>query len=258
MKMNQNVRMTIRRILVAILVFIFAISPTMASRVSATTAQRNSAIVTMTLMRNFIWVPNGSVSITGKEYALGGSITGMPYTQSDDANTTLPEFKTSPTMQYVYSGNFYYFSQPVVDVGNDCTSSVAISWSSAGSAINYKLINTSQMLSSVKSSSCYMAKRGTYTTYSYDTSTITISHRVTPEALYNTIVPGDACFYKTSTGGHAILITGINTSANTVTYIEQVGSGSLLTSTHSTWSSGVMTYQQLYSAGYVPIRCTDI
>ena len=264
MKMIQKVQKVFQRILVATLVFIFALSQAMTQEVSATTAQRNSAISAMTSLRSISWYPNGSVSIAGTQYAIGGAITGIPYNQSDLANTTLSGFLSNPNMQYVTSGgNFYLFSQPTNEVGNDCSSAVAISWSAGGSSINVAAINTAQMLSSVKSASCCMAKRGTYSTstnvgdplyYTY-----AMAHSVSKVTLYNALVPGDACFYKTSSEGHAILITGVNTASQTVTYIEQIGPGSSrLTSTHSTWTSGTMSYTQLYNAGYVPVRCTDI
>ena len=75
---------------------------------------------------------------------------------------------------------------------------------------------------------------------------------------YACLVPGDGCFYKSSTTGHAILITGVNTSAQTVSYIEQIGGSSRLSSTHSTWTSGTKTFASLKADAYVPIRPTDI
>jgi len=263
MKMIQKVQKVFQRILVATLVFIFALSQAMTQEVSATTAQRNSAISAMTAMRNIQWVPNGDVTIYSANYVSNTMYTGMPYTQN--ADTTLSEFKTKPTIQYVSAINLYVLSQPASDIGNDCSASVAISWKAGGSAITVAGVSTSTMLSAVKSAANHMTKRGTYdTSFSY---TLDMTAASSAEALYNGLIPGDACFYRTSSEGHAILITGINTSANTVTYIEQIGEGRAdgslvkgwrLAASHSTWTSGTMTFDQLKAAGFVPIRCNDI
>ena len=99
-----------------------------------------------------------------------------------------------------------------------------------------------------------MAKRGTYSTaYTYTDKMVQNS---TKAQLYNSLVAGDACFYRLSDGGHAILITGVNVSTQTVTYIEQIGTN--LSTNHSTWTSGTKTFDQLIADNYVSIRPTDI
>ncbi|NLW89810.1 MAG: hypothetical protein GXY43_08885 [Clostridiaceae bacterium] len=214
-------------------------------------------------MRYFSWYPNGSIIIYGTQYAVGGVIRGIPYTQN--ADTTKADFISSPTMQYVYGGNFYSFRQPSGDVGNDCTSAVAISWAAGGSSINVSTVYTVQMLAAVKSTQNRMAKRGTYSTgYTYTTGMVD-QFASDPNAydLYCTLVPEDACFYRyydKAQGrmrGHAILITGVNLSTKSVTYIEQID-GDLVVKNNSSWTSGTKTFQQLTNSNYVPIRPTDI
>lgn len=249
--MNQLFRTSAKRTVIGALLVIAIVCSSIVQPVFATTTQRNTAISTMSSMRYFSWKPNGDVTIYSKTYLSYVAYTGLPYTQN--ANTTLSGFISSPTMMW-FSGGGYFLSQPSDDIGNDCSSAVAISWSAGGSSIIVSDVWTPQMLRAVKATENKMAKRGTYTTtYDY---TYSMAHSQTKEILYGALVPGDGCFYKTSSGGHAILITGVNTSTKKVTYIEQIGTN--LSTNKSTWTSGDKTFQQLYDAGYVPIRPTDI
>lgn len=258
-QVNNLFRTSAKRILIGVMVVITTVSCSMVQQVFASTTQRNTAISTMASMRYFAWYPNGSVIIYGRQYAVGGVITGLPYTQY--ADTTRAGFISSPTMQYIPGGNFYSFSQPSGDVGNDCTSAVAISWAAGGSSINVSTVYTVQMLAAVKSAQNCMAKRGTYSTgYTYTNTMIEQVEDI--DELYSALIPGDACFYRyydSSQGrmrGHAILITGVNPATDTVTYIEQIGVN--FSTNKSTWTSGTKTFNQLESAYYVPIRPTDI
>jgi len=259
MKMIPKVQKVFQRILVATLVFIFALSLSMTQEVSATTAQRIAACTTFAAMRDFKWVAAGNLTLwNNSSYTSNVEYTGIPYSQASD--TTLYGFKTSATMQYNSAINKYLFSQPspAGSVGNDCSSAVAISWKATGSAINVSLVSTLSMVNAARSSTNSIAKLGTYSTADC-TYTLAMTTRVSAISLYDGLTSGDACvhYMQPTTGHHAIFILSNDRTNDIITYGEQAGldsSGSV----NSTWATKTATYEQLKSAGYIPIRCTDI
>jgi len=243
-------------LLLTILIFLgnFSFQP-----VVATTSQRTTAISTMRGMRSVVWAANGDVIIYGETYKASCKYTGMPYTQ--DKDSTLKDFTSSVYMSWIPGGNYYSFRNPAVAIGNDCSSAVAISWKAGGSAINVSTVDTKQMFSAIKSKTNCMAKEGSYTASSTATYTTDITKNYTTSQLYGSLVAGDACVYRRTDENHAILITSVNVSSKTVSYIEQIGAGEdnvRLNTTYSTWTSGTLTFDQLKSAGYLPLKPTDI
>lgn len=227
------------------------------------------AIAEMTKMKIITWTANTSpkVIISGLNYYCGTIYKGMPYTWS--ADTSYSAFLSDPALVYAAPIYRYYLNQPKNSngtnraLGNDCSTAVALAWRAAGSGVS-KSIYTGTMFNAAMSSQSCMKKRGSYTAPTGSTTTtgwLTSSNYV---AVYESMKPGDVCFYhyKKADGtysGHAILITDVDCANDKVWYIDQIGGQSRIdSSAHSTWTSGTKSFSGMLNSGYVPITTSDI
>ena len=251
--------------------FLFGQSGLIGARAATPSSKGKLAIAEMKKMYNITWTSNTypEVEIYGLKYKCGTRYKGMPYTQYWNArNKTYSEFLSDPAMVYAAPIYRYFLSQPKNpdgtkrELGNDCSAAVAAAWRAAGSGVS-KSISTGSMYNAAISSTGCMKKRGSYggsdtkTTRGWLTSSNYIS-------VFSALKPGDVCFYHTKKSdgthtGHAILITDVNTTSKTVSYIDQIGKQWRIDSAaHSTWTSGTKSFWSLYSDGYVPITTSDI
>ena len=248
-----------------------------------TGTKRSIAISYMQSMANQLWIADGAIHMstnsTAGTYAdyYGSTLYhGVPYTW--DTNDTLNGFLTkkntagTPMVTYRTGSVPPYFKdpQPTITVGNDCSTAVALAWNAAGSSINATTIGTDEMLAEInRTSTGVIAMVGSYS-ISGDSESKTTANNPTKQtimfAAYAQLKPGDACIYRWSKGGHAILVTGVTSTS--ITYIDQIGVGSegsagaygwRLSSTHSTWTpAGQMTFTELYANHYIPLTVFDI
>lgn len=239
------------------------------TEVSAMTpsSKGSQVIAEMTRMKNIKWTANNypEVKIYSLKYRNGVTYYGMPYTQA--VNTSYSEFMADSALVYAAPIFRYYLNQPKTgkinrDLGNDCSTAVVLAWRSAGSGVAISISTETMYNAAIKSQSCMM-KRGSYSASATKITKgwLTKSNYI---AVYSALKPGDACFYRklNSDGkysGHAILITDVNISNKTVSYIDQIGGQTRIdSSARSTWTSGTKTFLNLFDAGYVPITASDI
>lgn len=219
------------------------------------TAKQNLVIATMKDMSNVFWKPTNTVTIYGTPYAKGTIFKGVPYNQNCDDRKF--DFVTACGFKWDSSFEGYIYSSTSGNVGNDCSSAVAISLQSIKSSIQYKNINTDNFKACAKvghyeGEGLTLKTVGSYATNSNYTSGI---DDAVLKTYYKKIMPGDVLLqrYNGSNGlvKHVVLVVEVGT--NYVKITDQIGRKS--GDDKSSWRhEKKMTYDDLCRNKYLPIR----
>ena len=224
------------------------------------TAKQALAIATMKDMSNVKWKPTNDVTIYSKKYAKNTVFTGIPYNQNRDDKKL--DFAVACGYKWDSSFGGYIYSSTSGNVGNDCSSAVAIALQSVNSSIKYKNINTTTFMYCTKNGSysgegLSLKTVGGYKTNSEYTNTIDYN---TLTVYYNKIKPGDVLLYryKDADGNlHKHVVLVVEATAGSVKITDQIGRSS--GDTNSSWRhEKQFSYYKLYEGKFLPIRESSV
>jgi len=198
--------------------------------------------------------------------------TGMPYTQ--ESNKKIGEFLDQCTynggkanLSNISNRNTLDLKSSVIpatgvwNYGNDCSTAVAIAWSTCFPQMNYAAISTSDLMSCAKNGTNSTYHLRTVAGYKIGNITNTASYCSSNSdrknaviGYYRAMLPGDSLFRRNDSSGkgHAMLVYSVSLYGVRVT--EQCG----LSGTSSWKRNKYYSFDELYSNGYLPVYCTNV